>query len=59
MGQDDQVGQGEAADVSPVRRDFERLLRAEDAGKERRIFWQELAIGALMAILLFVYLIVS
>jgi hypothetical protein len=58
MGQDDQVGQGEAADVSPVRRDFERL-RAEDAGKERRIFWQELAIGALMAILLFVYLIVS
>jgi hypothetical protein len=44
--------------VTPVRRDFERL-RAEDAGKERRIFWQELAIGALMAILLFAYLIVS
>lgn len=38
--------------------DFERL-RAEDAGKERRIFWYELGVGALMAFLLVAYLILS
>jgi hypothetical protein len=58
MGQDDQVGQGEASDVTSAKRDFERL-RAEDVGKERRIFWYELGVGALMAFLLFIYLIVS
>ena len=58
MGQDDQVGQGEASDVTSARSDFERL-RAEDAGEERRIFWYELAVGALMAFLLFAYLILS
>jgi hypothetical protein len=58
MGQDDQVGQGEASDVTSAKSDFERL-RAEDIGKERRIFWYELGVGALMAFLLFAYLIVS
>lgn len=44
--------------MTSARSDFERL-RAEDVGKERRIFWYELAVGALMAFLLFAYLIVS
>jgi hypothetical protein len=58
MGQDDQIGQGEASDVTSAGSDFERL-RAEDAGKERRIFWYELGVGALMAFLLVAYLILS
>lgn len=58
MGQNDQVRQGEDSDVTLARSDFERL-RAEDIGKEKRIFWSELAVGALMAFLLFIYLIVS
>jgi hypothetical protein len=58
MGQDDQVGQGEDSNVTPAKSDFERL-RAEDIGKERRIFWYELGVGALMAFGLFIYLIVS
>lgn len=37
---------------------FERLL-AQDIAKERRIFWYELAVGAVVAFLLAVYLIVS
>jgi hypothetical protein len=44
--------------VTSARSDFERL-RAEDVDTERRIFWYELGVGALMAFLLFVYLIVS
>jgi hypothetical protein len=58
MGQDDQVGQGEASAVTSAKSDFERL-RAEDIGTERRIFWNELGVGALMAVLLFAYMIVS
>jgi hypothetical protein len=37
---------------------FERLL-ARDIAKERRIFWYEVAVGAVMAFLLAAYLIVS
>ena len=58
MGQDNQVGQGEAADVIAPKSDFERL-RAEDIGKERRIFWYEVAVTAVMAFALIAYLIVS
>ena len=34
-------------------------LQAADISRERRIFWYELGVGALMAFLLFAYLIVS
>ena len=44
--------------MTSAKRDFERL-RAADVGKERRIFWYELGVGALMAFLLFIYLIAS
>lgn len=37
---------------------FERLLE-QDIAKERRIFWYELAVGAIVAFLLAVYVIVS
>lgn len=57
MGQDDQVRKGAAADVTGGD-SFECLL-ARDVAKERRIFWYELAVGATIAFLLLVYLIVS
>jgi len=34
--------------------DFRRLL-AEDIGKEKRIFWSEIAVGAVIAFLAFVH----
>ncbi len=37
--------------------DFQRLL-AEDIGKEKRIFWSEIAVGAVIALLAFAYVIV-
>jgi hypothetical protein len=58
MGKDDQVGQGEASDVSAARNDLERL-RAQDVGNEKRIVRSELGVGAPMAFLLFIYLVVS
>jgi hypothetical protein len=36
--------------------DFQRLL-AQDIGKEKRIFWSEIAVGAVIALLAFVYVI--
>ena len=57
MGQDDQVRQGAPADVTGSD-SFERLL-ARDIATERRIFWYELAVGAVIAFLLAVYLIFS
>jgi hypothetical protein len=36
--------------------DFQRLL-AEDIGKEKRIFWSEIAVGAVIAFLAFVYVV--
>jgi hypothetical protein len=44
--------------MSAARNDFEQL-RTQDIGTEKRIFWSELGVGALMAFLLFIYLIVS
>ena len=57
MGQDDQVRKSASSDVTGAT-SFEPLL-ARDIAKERRIFWYELGVGALMAFLLFAYLIVS
>lgn len=37
--------------------DFQRLL-AQDIGEEKRIFWSEIAVGAVIAFLAFVYVIV-
>lgn len=37
---------------------FERLL-ARDVATERRIFWWEIAVAAVMGFLLLVYLVVS
>ena len=36
--------------------DFQRLL-AEDIGKRKRIFWSEFAVGAVIALLAFAYVI--
>ena len=36
--------------------DFQRLL-AQDIGKEKRILWSEIAVGAVIAFLAFVYVI--
>jgi hypothetical protein len=36
--------------------DFQRLL-AQDIGNEKRIFWSEIAVGAVIAFLAFVYVI--
>jgi hypothetical protein len=44
--------------VSAARNDLERL-RAQDVGNERRIVRTELGVGAPMAFLLFIYLVVS
>jgi hypothetical protein len=56
MGQDDQVRQSAPSDLTGAGSDFQRLL-AEDIGKERRIFWSEIAVGAVIAFLAFVYVI--
>ena len=37
--------------------DFQRLL-AEDIGKEKRMFWSEIAVSAVIAFLLCAYVIV-
>ncbi len=50
MGQDDQIRQGEAADVKPAKSAFDKVL-AEDIRRERRIFWCEVAIAVFLAIL--------
>jgi hypothetical protein len=36
--------------------DFQRLL-TEDIGKGKRIFWSEIAVGAVIALLAFAYVI--
>ena len=56
MGQDDQVRKSASSDVTGAT-SFEPLL-ARDIAKERRIFWYELAVGAVVAFALLVYLIV-
>ena len=47
MGQDDQVRQGTTSDMTGADNDFQRLL-AEDIGEEKRIFWSEIAVGAVI-----------
>ena len=68
MGQDDQVGQGAAADVkagdvtpSDVKTGDSTFakLQAQDIATEKRIFWSELAVFAVMAFLLSAYFIFS
>ena len=46
MGQDDQIRKGTPSDLTATDA-FERLL-AQDIAKERRIFWFELAVGAVV-----------
>jgi hypothetical protein len=63
MGQDGKVGQGEAADMTgpeapPPRRTFDRL-QAEDMANEVRILWSEIAVCAVLALMVAVYLIVE
>jgi uncharacterized membrane protein len=56
MGQDDQVRKGAPSNVTSAT-SFEPML-ALDMAKERRIFWYELAVGAVVAFALLIYLIV-
>jgi hypothetical protein len=55
MGQDDQVGQGKDAGEMSV---FDRLQR-QDIRNETRILWCEVAIIAVVALLLIAYIMVS
>jgi hypothetical protein len=57
MGQDDQIRQGEAADVTPAESAFDRL-QAQDIRRERRIFWSEVATVAFLGVVVVVYLMV-
>ena len=56
MGQDDKVRKGAPSDVTGAG-SFEQML-ARDIARERRIFWYELAVGAVVAFVLVIYLIV-
>jgi hypothetical protein len=58
MGQDDQVGQGEAADMTLPESAFDRM-QAEDTANEVRILWSEIGVGALLVLLVAIYLIVA
>ena len=57
MGQDDQIRQGEAADVTPPDSAFDKLQSA-DIRRERRILWSEVALIAFLAVLVAGYLMV-
>lgn len=57
MGKDDQIRQGETSDVTPAESGFDRM-QAEDIGRERRIFWSEIATVAFLGVLVVVYLMV-
>ena len=56
MGQDDQIRKGEDAAEMTAERTFE-MLQTRDARNERRIFWSELVIIAIVALLVTAYLI--
>lgn len=63
MGQDGQIGQSEAADMTPddassSERTFDKL-QADDMANEVRILWSEVGVCALLALLVAVYLIVE
>jgi hypothetical protein len=62
MGQDDEVGQGPAADMmppdpTPASR-FARM-QEEDKANEVRVLWSEVAVMALLALLVAIYLVVA
>ena len=56
MGQDDQIGQSQDSDLTSAASAFARLT-AEDSRQEKRIFWSEIGIAALVAALVAAYLI--
>jgi hypothetical protein len=57
MGQDDQDGQGQDADrVATIDDKFE-ALKVQDSRTERRIFWREVAIIHLTALLVAAYIV--
>jgi hypothetical protein len=47
MGQDDQIGQSQDSDLKSAASTFARLT-AEDARQEKRLFWWEIAIAAVI-----------
>ena len=55
MGQDDQVGQSQDSDLKPAASVFARLT-AEDTRREKRLFWSEIGIAAVVAFLVAAYL---
>ncbi len=66
MGQDGEVGQGKAADVTPPDTapdtppdDAFTKLQSEDIANEVRILWSEIGIMAFLALLVAIYLIVE
>ena len=56
MGQDDQVGQSQDSDLNSPATAFARLT-AEDTRRERRLFWSEIGIAAVVALLVAAYII--
>ena len=58
MGQDDQIGQSQDSDLTSAASAFARLT-AEDTRQEKRLFWSEIAIAAVIAALVAAYLILA
>jgi hypothetical protein len=58
MGQDDQIGQSQDSDLTSAASAFARLT-AEDTRKEKRLFWSEIGIAAVVAFLVAAYLILT
>ncbi len=56
MGQDDQIGQSQDSDLKSAASAFARLT-AEDRRQEKRLFWSEIGIAAVVASLVAAYLI--
>ena len=58
MGQDDQIGQSQDSDLTSAASAFARLT-AEDRRQEKRLFWSEIGIAAVVAFLVAAYLILT
>lgn len=58
MGQDDQVGQSQDSDLRSAATPFARLT-AEDIRRENRLFWCEIGVAAVVAVLVAAYLILT
>lgn len=58
MGQDDQVRQSQDSDLKSEASVFARLT-AEDTRREKRLFWSELGLAAVVIILVAAYLILT